>query len=443
MILKLNFVLNYYIIGCLAILSSSNIRAAENTRQLITKIGTLKEESYQISPVYNTEIIKRNQSEAKKWNRFSTHLPQLYLQAQKKHDYYENSNEFLRSLGVTKPDYELSINYEWSIFDRTKYLQTKQSVTEDNIQEINASNAVKEYETQFTTLVLDYLLSKYKSAAIANSLQKAQTAKREAQLGFELGHKTKIDVLRADANLISLNSKKTTYEDEEQKSKSTLIEKSGLDESKFIFLNNLEENEYLTLIKDLSVYQPITTNVNTEQTIDYKKLNEEISLNQSQAKLITAKDWPLIKIEGSLSQTSDTFSGTYHQPDRDHIVALSVTIPLFNSGGTIASQFEEYYATRVIDYQKRLKIQGLDHQLKNAVIKISALCSQVKSLEKNVEQFEELSRLTTKSYQLGKSTLLELLESHDRLLESKILLAENKIQLYQIAETYNRQTKTQ
>ncbi|MBC7430213.1 MAG: TolC family protein, partial [Bacteriovorax sp.] len=76
------------------------------------------------------------------------------------------------------------------------------------------------------------------------------------------------------------------------------------------------------------------------------------------------------------------------------------------------------------------------NKLSNTLIKVNALETLVASLSLNVSQYEELYRLTLKSYQLGKSTLLELLEVQDNLLDSKISLAQNKIQFYTLSQNY-------
>ena len=101
---------------------------------------------------------------------------------------------------------------------------------------------------------------------------------------------------------------------------------------------------------------------------------------------------------------------------------------------------KQYHLKKQIAYKNEKDLIELDHNLKNAIIKVKALETLVESLKLNVDQFEELYRLTSKSYSLGKSTLFELLEVQDNLLDSKINLATNKISLYELAETFNWQS---
>jgi outer membrane protein TolC len=115
---------------------------------------------------------------------------------------------------------------------------------------------------------------------------------------------------------------------------------------------------------------------------------------------------------------------------------LVLTIPLFGSGNFYSSNFEEYFAKKQIQYTMGKRKLETQNQLSNTLIKITALETLVSSLTLNVSQYEELYRLTIKSYQLGKSSLLELLEVQDNLLDSKISLAQNKIQFYTLSQNY-------
>jgi outer membrane protein len=297
-------------------------------------------------------------------------------------------------------------------------------------------NRERAYPITFNTNLLNYLLSKYKKAAVENSLKRADAGKREAKLGFELGQKTKLDVLRSEANMVSLDSKKTTYSDEEQNTRSRFLEFSGLDIGDLKFLDNLDEGQILSLINSLSQSAIMKDSPNFMRSPLLESLNYDEQINRIDLNSLTQKQWPELKIEGSYNNSATSFGDSLHKPYRTHTVALVLTIPLFNGGSLISSNFEEYFAKKQNEYtmaQKKLETQN---NLNNTLIKIQALETLVNSLSINVSQFEELYRLTQKSYQLGKSTLLELLEVQDNLLDSKISLAQNKIQYYTLSQNY-------
>jgi len=150
----------------------------------------------------------------------------------------------------------------------------------------------------------------------------------------------------------------------------------------------------------------------------------------------TRNEYPDLRLQGSYSNAAESWEGTLHNPTRAHTVALVLTIPLFSGGSFVSSHFEKYFAKKQIEYTINQKKLQLENDLNTTLIRINALETLVSSLALNVSQFEELYRLTSKSYQLGKSSLFELLEVQDNLLDSKINLAQNKIQLYTLSQNY-------
>ena len=62
-------------------------------------------------------------------------------------------------------------------------------------------------------------------------------------------------------------------------------------------------------------------------------------------------------------------------------------------------------------------------------MRINALQKLIISLKLTVDQNQQVRELSFKSYQLGKSTMVELLDSQNALIESKINLAQSKTDL--------------
>jgi outer membrane protein TolC len=412
-----------------------NINASEFTQQ----IENLKKDSLKTAPNILALEAKKNQSNADVYSNYTNHLPNLLFNLKKQKNFFESTSPLVKTLGLSTPQYAWSIDYQWSIFNYSNFLNSTKSLNQSSLDSLEYENSLKNYDIEFNTSLLNVILSKYKKATIGNSIKKAETAKKEASLGFTLGQKTKIDVLRSEANYISLTSKNTTILDEEQNAKSKFIETTGLEESTLVFLDKLNEDQLINLIDDLAIHQKNESQLDLNKSPVYKKLELEIKNNDLDANLITRNEWPELKLQGSLEHSANTINGTFHQPSRSHSVALVLSIPLFNGGSLISNNFEQYFAKKRIAYISNLQINQLRNSFNNNSIKINALETLVKSLKLNVDQFEELYRLTTKSYQLGKSTLFELLEVQDNLLDSKINLATSKIQLYNLTNTYNWQ----
>nr|BDT29117.1 TolC family protein [Bacteriovorax sp. HI3] len=403
---------------------------------LVENFRSLQEKSKDISPELKTVRAFRSQKKAENYTRFTSHLPNVNLVLKREKDFFEDKNAALRALGIGVLNSSWAIQYEWSLVNLNQIQNTRKSFAEKDKSDIDVEIKESEYPIQFTTYFLNYLLAKYKTAAVENSLKKAETGKKEAQLGFDLGQKTKIDVLRSDANLVSLTSKKTSYIEEEQNAKNRFVEYSGLEQKDLDFVSNLSEEQILELINSLSSVAAKKEVPNLSASPKYQSLQMEEKINRMALSDFTRNEYPDLRIQGSYTNAADSWDGTLHNPTRSHTVALVLTIPLFNGGSFASSHFEKYFAKKQIEYSIGLKKQQLENDLNTTLIRINALETLVSSLTLNVSQFEELYRLTSKSYQLGKSSLFELLEVQDDLLDSKINLAQNKIQFYTLSQNY-------
>ncbi len=410
--------------------------ALAETKSLLQKFEELKEKSREVSPELETARAYRSQKKAENYSRFTTHLPNVNLQLRKEKDFFEEKNAPLRALGIGVLNTSWGINYEWSILNFAQIQNTRKSFTEKDKSEVDVEIKESEYPIKFTTFFLNYLLAKYKTAAVENSLKKAETGKREAKLGFDLGQKTKIDVLRSEANFVSLNSKKTTYVEEEQNSKNRFVEFAGLERNDLAFVSNLTEEEILALINSLSSTVAKKDLPRLTSSPQYQSLVLEEKINTLALAELTRNEYPDLRLQGNYLNSGDSFDQALHRPTRSHTVALILTIPIFSGGSFASSHTEKYYAKKQIEYTINQKKLQLENDLNTTLIRINALETLVSSLTLNVDQFEELYRLTSKSYQLGRSSLFELLEVQDSLLDSKINLAQNKIQFYTLSQNY-------
>ena len=415
---------------------STNAFASKNIVELESRYLSLLDKSKTLSPEYLSAKAFLSQKKAENITRLTGHLPKATLQLKKEKDFFENRNSSLRALGLGVQDSSWLIGYEWSLFNFAQIQNTRKSFIDKDIAEINVDMKNNEFAVSFTANYLNYLLARYKTSAVDNSLKKAETGKREAQLGFELGQKTKLDVLRSEANLVSLTAQKITFSDEEEAAIHKFVEFSGLAPSDLDFVKSLSEESILEFINQLTAKEILTDPPSFDESPLFKNLLKEEESNHLTLAELTAKEYPTLSIQGSYVNSGSSLDETLHNPTRSHSIALVLSIPLLGSGSFISSHFETYFAKKQLEYTYSQKKMALKNSLTNTMTKIEALDILVDSLIINVSQYEELYKLTQKSYQLGKSSLLELLEVQDNLLDSKIKLAQNKIQLYTLSQNY-------
>lgn len=423
----------------LVLVTNISSNAYASTESYLSQLKSLQTKSQDISPEMKNVRAFNSQKKAESYSRVSNFLPKANFILRKEKDFFEDRNAQLRALGVYPKDSIWGIDYSWTLFNYQAVQIARKSFTEEDKADLDISIKEKQFPITFNTYVLNHLLAKYKNAAVENSLKKATTGKREAELGFQIGQKTKLDVLRSEANLVSLESKKTSYLDEEQITRSRLLEFTGLEANELKFLENLNEDEILSLLTSLSQSTATQVTPNFSSSPELKSLVYEEKINRLALANITADQYPDLKIVGSYTNSGDDFDQSFHSPIRTHSLAVVLTIPIFSGGSLVSSSFEKYFAGKQIEYTIAQRKLQLENDLNNTLTKISVLDKQVNSLTINVSQYEELYRMTLKSYQLGKSTLLELLEVQDNLLDSKINLAQQKIQFYTLSQNYQWQ----
>ncbi len=222
-----------------------------------------------------------------------------------------------------------------------------------------------------------------------------------------------------------------------------MLEFSGLEAQDITFIEPLNEEKILELIAAISAVEIKGEKADLKKSPQHQRLMMEEKINRLALSEITRFEYPDLSIQGSYLSAGESFNQALHNPQRTHTVALVLNIPLFSGGSFSSTHFEKYFAKKQIEYTVNRQKLELENTLNNTLIKIEALKTLVASLALNVSQFEELYRLTTKSYQLGKSSLFELLEVQDDLLDAKISLALNKINLFTLSQNYNWQAALQ
>ena len=333
------------------------------------------------------------------------------------------------------------------LYKRSVQLGVSQSYYEKKLAENDLALKRSELDWRLRALLGDYLLQVYKEVTLQNSISIAKTNLREAELRFQLGQRTKIDLLRAKANLLSLESKNFSYQAAKQSALDALLEYSGLDRQEFELpeFKNLVSNED-TLVKTLDRFSNADSSINQikpflnaenpaleKKIVDsspvYRQYLAEQDFAQSRTQSLMAEEWPELLLKGSLNKQGSTWSDSFASGNRSYSIALVLNIPLF-SGGSIVSRYnEKSYSATANDLKTEKDLRHFKNEVENERVQIRSLLSALEAEKLSLSQNEEIVRLSFKSYQLGKATMLELLSSQNDLIDSKTNLAKTKTDL--------------
>ncbi|MBS1985779.1 MAG: TolC family protein [Bdellovibrionales bacterium] len=341
-----------------------------------------------------------------------------------------------------------SLNATLPIYSRSAHLAIAQSRAEGAVATQQLETKISETTWRLRAYLGQWLLAAYREATSREALEAARTSDRETKLRFSLGQKTKIDVLKAESNLTALEAKRVTYEQQQVAERNNLLDYSGLALEDLQSLGLLDlvgsEEKLNALIADLAAESQRTTaalkpflDQNSDQrnahviahspAFQTVRLEEDLSLERAAS--LMASEWPELNLQGSASKQSPSFKETYRGGQSSYSVGVVLTVPLF-SGGSLFSSAGEQSAARETARIKAVRDQrALFNDVENETTRIKALLISLEANRTRVERDEEILRLSRKSYQLGKTSSLELLTAQNDLLTSKADLAETRIQL--------------
>ncbi|MBI4925662.1 MAG: TolC family protein [Bdellovibrio sp.] len=442
-------------------LTSISLASSEQTNSIDHIFSYLKEKTLEKSYDLQSTQALNNQKSAQIYTSITHWFPQASLQVSQMRgkDFSILSSGNLGALAatITPQIYDLKkaeLVISFPIYRRSVHIGLIEALNEKDLSKNQLLLSQSEIDWKLRAYLGNYLLQKYKEATIENSIQIARTNLKEAELRFELGQRTKIDLLKAKANLVALNSKKLTYQSEILASQNTLLEYTGM-QSKEFFETGLpvkistelllaQTIDAFTQIQEaLSSVQPYQTASNdvlekqiVEHSPVYQRFIIQNSLSQIKNQLLTSAEWPELALKGSINKQALQWNEVFSSSQRSYALAVVLSIPIFSGGSLLSSNLEKYHANQASEFKTQKDILGFLDEVENEKIQIQTLFSTLEAQKLSLSQNEEIVRLSFKSYQLGKATMLELLNSQTDLIDAKINLAKTKIDLSALVKRF-------
>lgn len=332
--------------------------------------------------------------------------------------------------------WDLSLTFP--IYNRSIYLGVKQATADQVLAEDRLRLKEGELDWRLRSLLGNYLTQKYKVATLQTSIQIAEQNLRESTLRFEMGERTKIDVIRSKANLLALQSKKLAYQQEKMTGLSEFLEYSGLtlsqlekagfdltsEEGLLGLINEFTKTDQI-LFQLKSILEENNSNILLEKSIVnsspvYVSLLSEEESSIRKAENLSAQEWPQFSFRGGLNQQSNHWSNVLSTGNISYSAALTLKIAIFSGGSFFSTRKEQAHLVATSRLKAEKDILRLKNEVERDRNQIRLLMATLEAQKMNLEQNEELVRLSFKSYQLGKVTLVELLTAQNDLIDSKI-----------------------
>lgn len=154
---------------------------------------------------------------------------------------------------------------------------------------------------------------------------------------------------------------------------------------------------------------------------DYRAERAALEATAMEVDAARAGHWPMVTLLGTYGGrwAAGAASGTGDESEDEGRIGVSVEMPIFD-GGQISAEIREQRA-ELAAVQKRLRALELDIRLEieTALADIEAFRERAAALEKSIAQARESLRIEQKKYELGKGTVVDVLDAQDALLDAE------------------------
>ncbi|OYU97226.1 MAG: hypothetical protein CFE21_02740 [Bacteroidetes bacterium B1(2017)] len=222
----------------------------------------------------------------------------------------------------------LSVSANQLIFDGTFFLGVKASKEFVNLAQLNVSRTEIETEVNVSKAYYMVLLLESNENMMGKNITSLQKTKSDIDQFYKNGFSEKVDVDRLALQLSNLMLQKEKMHDQKEIAKMVLKLQMGLGVADSIVLTDGLEKLY----EDSKVAVPADEKVSYGNRVEYKMLQQQLSLNNLDRKRYTVGYLPSLYAFASHTENAfgDSFSKLYKEFYPGTNIGLNMTVPIFD-----------------------------------------------------------------------------------------------------------------
>jgi len=367
------------------------------------------------------------------------------------------------------------------LYQRSVHLET--TTTRSESKKANVKRLIQEgdFDSKLRSHFGQLLAEEYALISTLNALHASKKNLREAQVRFQLGEKTRLDVLRAEAELSNLESRKLTTLERRTTAMSQLAEWTGLPKENFSHFPLLDLNLYdqsqnstqteariqdlkwrekelrqaieeLTSVEEsLKQLAPFLSANPADELQNIQSIEQKLSEDHPRVSLISieedlalsrgsttlASEYPQVNLQASLNKQGPNWGDTLEPGLRSYSLQLTLSMPIFSFGSTYSRYRERTALQQTGVIQAQTQALNLRNQMKNDRTRILTLIQAERAQNLSIAQNEELAALSFKSYQLGKASLLEVLSAQNSAIEARSQWVRTRVELASLVSAFH------
>ncbi|MCP4047391.1 MAG: TolC family protein [Gammaproteobacteria bacterium] len=388
-------------------------------------------------------IIARNTLEQKAHETYTAtakrYLPAVDAQLSQVHELnYSDTDattEFDTSYKDDRDYTDWSLDLNLPLFDRSLSVGLQIAKAEKKLARNALDIATHELNLKLKELLGNYLESTYRLFNIRNSVKLSGEHVAKINKGYELRDQTKLQLLRAQANLKGLEARLDFDEQAQEVAFRALLDFTGLETSDPLFseLESLLQDEMKTAscINSLAAIdenyiriQNLIESTNSQELFIhfqqhsylYHNIVLERIVSKNKAHSFTQNEWFDISIQGKYDRRDDTKFNDY---DGEGTLSLVLSVPIFSGGTLYSSNKSKASALKIAETKETADIRAQYHALENTRKLITSLQNVYQKQQINLQQQQEIVILSLKSYQIKQTSMQDLLTSQNTLIDVK------------------------
>lgn len=343
------------------------------------------------------------------------------------------SSELSEQDDRTHGDWSLSMDLP--LYRRSLGVRLDLAETEARLAENTLLIKTQEMDLQLRELLASFLESGYRLSNIRNSVRISQEHVDRITRGYELRDQTRLELLRAEANLKELEARRDTDEHNLAAARRALLDFTGLAASHpvMVKLEGLlaDEARIAGCINSLAaldgsypLIKPYLEGMSDEQLRSqfeansplHQKIRLERDLAGNKADALTAEEYPDLSVRGSLARKEDT---KFDHAEGDGSVALVLSVPLFSGGTLHSNRAAREAAEHIAGISQTYNLRQTIHSIENNRDQITSLRKVYATQHNNLLRQQEIVLLSVKSYGIRQTSMEDLLTSKNRFIDAK------------------------
>lgn len=260
------------------------------------------------------------------------------------------------------------------------------------------------------------LLGESTLEALEGNLENVRATYDETYKLYQAGFLEEIDADQLEVTMSDLGNSVLSLERQIVASRNLLKYQMGLERSKSIVLTD----SLADLVASIDYEASLQADLILEENLDYKILSEQERLAYMDMKLKRTEYLPSLSAFYSLDFTAQRDEFDFFNPDKNwynaSVLGLSFNVPIFSSGFRKAGVSQKRIAYQQAQNNKEFAEEGIQVEFLQAKYDFANAVEKYRSLKKNLELTQKVTRVTKKKYDEGLVSSLQLTQVNDQFL---------------------------